>query len=92
MAESIYFSAIILLVAEISDIGYSGGMNWKLIITELQASGLTQAQIADKCGCSQAAVSSILGGQIVEPKYAIGMALVALHRRATRKPRKEAVA
>lgn len=60
-------------------------MNWKNLIAELLASGLTQVQIAEKAGCKQASISDLYTGKTIQPSYAIGSALVALHKKATRR-------
>jgi len=60
-------------------------MDWKLIITELVASGSTQVQIAAVCGCSQATISELLRGLIKQPSYPIGEALLSMHKKHSRK-------
>lgn len=60
-------------------------MNWKTLISDLIASGLTQAQIAERVGCSQATVSELMNGKTETPNFALGTALVALHKKAKRK-------
>lgn len=60
-------------------------MNWKNLIADLIASGMTQVQIATKAGCSQASISELQTGKTAQPNYAIGSALVALHKKATRR-------
>ena len=51
---------------------------WKTLVTRLMASGLTQAEIAKDCGCSQAAISGIRNGVTTDPRFSIGAALRAL--------------
>lgn len=63
-------------------------MDWKKLISDLQAAGVTQVQMAAKCGCAQTTISDLLNGRIERPRYEIGAALVNL-RQATR-PAKEA--
>lgn len=58
-------------------------MNWKTLIAELMAAGLTQPQIAKHCGCSQATVSELASGVTAQPRYPLGAALVALHQQTT---------
>lgn len=60
-------------------------MNWKNLIADLIASGLTQMQIAEKAGCKQASISDLSTGKTNQPSYAIGSALVAMHKRAMRR-------
>lgn len=54
-------------------------MNWKNTIAEIQRLGhLTQPQIAEKVGCSQASISDIATGKTAQPRYPLGAALVEL--------------
>lgn len=55
-------------------------MDWKKLIAELSAAGLTQAQIADLCGVAQATVSDLHRGETKSPGFSFGAALVELHR------------
>lgn len=65
-------------------------MNWKCLISELIASGMTQVQIAQKAGCTQASISDLATGRTENPAYSIGSALIALHKKATRKRKQPA--
>lgn len=56
------------------------GMNWKLLVNELMAAGVTQVEIAQHCDCSQSSISDIRNGEIEHPRFGIGAALVALHK------------
>ena len=56
-------------------------MDWKLLIAELQAAGLSQARIAKECRCAQATVSDLACGTTKEPRYSIGEALHSLRRK-----------
>lgn len=59
-------------------------MDWKIIIHELQESGLTQQQIAEACETGQSHVSSLARGERLEPRWSLGERLLRLHReRAT---------
>jgi len=61
-------------------------MDWKIIITDIKNGlGLTQVQIAKQVGSSQASISELETGKTKEPGFAIGQALIALHRKAKRK-------
>lgn len=60
-------------------------MNWKTIIAELQACGVTQPQIATACGCAQATISDLATGKSTEPRHALGQAILAMHREKTSK-------
>jgi transcriptional regulator with XRE-family HTH domain len=53
---------------------------WQSLITDLQAAGVTQKEIAAACGCSQAFVSDISRGRHRGTvSYDLGTALKALH-------------
>jgi predicted XRE-type DNA-binding protein len=54
-------------------------MDWKKIITELGAAGMTQKQIADVCGVQQCSVSDLLRGVTKSPRFEFGSRLVELH-------------
>lgn len=55
-------------------------MDFKLLIAELQASGLTQEQMAEACNCAQSTISDIARGETQTPRFHIGMKLLDLHR------------
>ena len=56
-------------------------MNWKLIVSELLATGLTQQQLAELAGCSQNMISDLrLGKKGERLGYSIGKSLVDLHQ------------
>ena len=55
-------------------------MDWKKLITELQGVGVTQVQMAERCGCAQTTISDLLNGRIERPRYEIGAALVAMKK------------
>ena len=54
-------------------------MNWKTLITELQAVGLSQSAIGAELGKSQAWVCAVLAGQYADLKWSDGQALLKLH-------------
>lgn len=60
-------------------------MDFKTLLQELKAVGLTQKQIADQCGCSQATVSEMERGKTLDPHFSIGSRMVALHARKTKR-------
>lgn len=72
-------------------------MDWKNIIAQAQArSGLTQPQLAQLLGCSQAHISDLARGRQREPRYSLGMRLLELsngsataRQHLARKPRKQ---
>ena len=59
-------------------------MNWKKLIRDLQALGVTQVQMAERCNCAQTTISDIVNGRTGNPRWEIGAGLLALlHERAT---------
>ena len=56
-------------------------MDWKALIVDLEAAGLTQKEIAGQVGCSQPYVSQLKKGVRKNPDFGVGRALVDLHRR-----------
>lgn len=68
-------------------------MNWKNLIAELIATGMTQPEIAARCGCGQTTVSELARGVTAEPRWALGEKLKKLHadkRRAALRQKQEA--
>jgi len=61
-------------------------MNWQSILSDLASWGLTQVQIAKKCGCTQSRISDLAreGGEV---SYGLGVAIAALHKSEARKHR-----
>jgi transcriptional regulator with XRE-family HTH domain len=55
-------------------------MNWPELIKQLQARGLTQAELARRCGVAQSTVSDLSGGRTKSPSFELGAALVRLHK------------
>lgn len=53
-------------------------MDWKTLIADLQADGMSQAAIGDALGKSQAWVSAVLKGEYDDLKWSDGQALIAL--------------
>jgi predicted XRE-type DNA-binding protein len=54
-------------------------MNWKNVIAEIQRHGqMTQPQIAEKVGCSQATISDLVNSKTDQPRYPLGAALIEL--------------
>lgn len=53
-------------------------MDWKTLIEEIQATGLSQAEIARRLNKSQAWVSAVLAGKYEDLKWSDGQALIAL--------------
>lgn len=59
-------------------------MNWKTVIEQaMRTQGLTQQQLAERVGCSQALINAFLHGKRKEPRYSLGLKLVELAKPAT---------
>lgn len=58
----------------------NAGMDWKTLISEIQASGLSQVEIGDRVGKSQAWVSAVTAGKYEDLKWKDGEALRAIHQ------------
>lgn len=54
-------------------------MDWKTLLEDLQAVGMSQTEIGGELGKSQAWVSATLAGQYKDLKWADGEALLKLH-------------
>ena len=67
-------------------------MQWKNIISDLKASGLTQMQIAEKCGCAQSTISEMATDVDRTPRFPIGAALLDLHKKVLKKRKSAQVA
>lgn len=55
-------------------------MDWKKLIAELTAAGVTQTQIAEACGVAQSSVSDLHRGATKSPSFEFGNKLASLHR------------
>ena len=64
-------------------------MNWKTLLANLQAAGLSQAEIGKRINKSQAWVSAAAGGKYDDLKWSDGEALRALHSEITGAPAPE---
>jgi transcriptional regulator with XRE-family HTH domain len=53
-------------------------MNWPDLIKQLQARGLTQVEVARRCGVSQSTVSDLAQGRTKSPSFRLGAALATL--------------
>ncbi len=54
-------------------------MNWQQIIKDLQEAGVTQQEMARRCGTKQSTISSIATGKSRDTRYALGAALLRMH-------------
>lgn len=55
------------------------------IVTDLNSAGLTDREIARQVRCTQPTISRMKGELTVDPRYALGDALVRLHRKIMRR-------
>lgn len=62
-------------------------MDWKKLISDLQAHGLTQAEIGKHVNAAQNTICDIAHGRIPDPRFSVGDRLRSLHRRVTAKSR-----
>lgn len=53
-------------------------MNWKTILSKIQSHGLSQMQVAERLGKSQAWVSAVSQGKYSDLRWADGQAMLAL--------------
>lgn len=60
-------------------------MDWKKLILEIMEAGMTQMQIADHVGRSQAWVSAVALGKYSDLRWADGEALKAVHAETVKK-------
>ena len=67
-------------------------MDWKTLISDLQAAGMSQSAIGDEIGKSQAWVSAVLKADYGDLKWSDGEALIALHRKHCRRRAMKAAA
>lgn len=56
-------------------------MDWKQLVADIKAAGMTQEQIACEIGISVGSLSELINGKIGEPKWSRGDALIALHQK-----------
>lgn len=60
-------------------------MDWKTVVSDLRARGLTFEQIATPAGMSKGAVHDLLTGRGKAVLYDTGVKLVALHKKVMRR-------
>jgi predicted XRE-type DNA-binding protein len=65
-------------------------MQWKTIIDEIQESGLTQTEIAERCKCAQSTVSELASTPGRVPSWSIGAALLDLHKKTAKRKKQAA--
>lgn len=55
---------------------------WSGLLSEMVEAGMTQKQIAEAVGMSQASISDLLRGEVKTTEYARGLRIIAAHRAA----------
>jgi hypothetical protein len=65
-------------------------MQWKNIISDIQASGLTQTEIAERCKCSQSTISELSSTPDRVPTWPIGAALLELRKKTAKRKKQVA--
>jgi len=50
-------------------------------IEELLEAGISKKDIAKACGCDESTIYRIREGQISDPRYSVGKAIVDLHKK-----------
>jgi len=58
-------------------------MDWKKLLQEIQATGLSQIDIGERIGRSQAWVSAAVAGKYQDLRWADGEAIRSLHAEVT---------
>jgi plasmid maintenance system antidote protein VapI len=53
-------------------------VDWQHLLQQLQELGITQVQIAARCGTKQSTISELARGESKEPRFALGQSLLAL--------------
>ena len=59
-------------------------MDWKQLIADLGAAGLTQVRVGELCGVAQSTISDLARGASKSPTYELGAKLVQLHTQTCR--------
>lgn len=65
-------------------------MNWMQLLQEIQGEGLSQEEIGDRIGRSQAWVSAASSGKYLDLRWADGEAIRKLHAKVCSKRAKKA--
>lgn len=61
--------------------------DWAEIISILRDAGMTQAEIAHECDCSDSTISELRTRKIANPAYPVGKKLMALYALKAAGPR-----
>ena len=67
-------------------------MDWKKLIAEIQATGLSQTAVADRLNRSQAWVSAAAAGKYLDVRWADGEAILKLHSEVVHIPTEQKAA
>lgn len=59
-------------------------------IEDIYNDGMSYKDIAKACGCDESTIYRIKEGQIKDPRYSVGKAIVDLHRKVTASTKKKA--
>lgn len=70
---------------KINATAHNVAMFTKLIPEIKRRTGMTDAQIADILGCNQSHVTRMKNGEVTDPVYSIGKAIVDMHQKALRR-------
>lgn len=65
-------------------------MDWKTLIADLQAQGMTQAQIGQQVKAAQNTICDIAKGRIPDPRFSLGTRLQTLHKRVMARAKRAA--
>jgi predicted transcriptional regulator len=68
------------------------GMNWVQTIETIQRAGLSQSEIARRCGCAQPTINDLATGKTKDPRDSIGQALRDLLEECQRPAKRKAKA
>jgi predicted transcriptional regulator len=60
-------------------------MDWKSLIADLQAQGMTQAEIGRHVNAAQPTICDLAKGRVTDPRHSIGKRLESLHKKVARK-------
>ena len=61
-------------------------MDWQSLIADLKARNFRQEDIASICNTKQSTVSDLARGATRQPSFALGQALIALHKSKRKAP------
>lgn len=63
---------------------------WQKAFREIHGTGMTFRAIQAELGCSLGAVTDLASGRSQDAAYSLGVKILALHKRVTRKRRRKA--